>query len=243
MPPCCLSSKFVLWNSPVCAGVILLFGANSEVTYLLALFLRLRKSDQEIEVSYVPPAEESLEQFKARLKRLDDPIRRSQGPNKPPNNPSRPPPRAAPPTSTGTHPGPMDLSANRGKISMEVRAKRMAEGLCLYCGGSGHLARNCPNRPAVAGSPPTGNRPMRAAAKTLLESSPPRRLDRPAPLGLHSKPTIYGTSSTEHENCRHCQTREKRENHQLRKSPSGENLIAKPRLLSCSQYWMTTLRL
>jgi len=42
----------------------------------------------------------------------------------------------------------MDLSAinARRKISEEEQAARLREGRCLYCGGVGHLARNCPNK-------------------------------------------------------------------------------------------------
>lgn len=32
----------------------------------------------------------------------------------------------------------------KGKISTEERAKRWREGLCMYCGGKGHLVANCP---------------------------------------------------------------------------------------------------
>jgi len=54
-------------------------------------------------------------------------------------------------------PAPMDLSANRRKITPQERASRLAEGRCLYCGGHGHMAAMCPNKPAH----------MRAAATQL----------------------------------------------------------------------------
>jgi hypothetical protein len=56
------------------------------------------------------------------------------------------PPPAPAPTSFG--PAPMDLSANRRKITPQERAARLAEGRCLYCGGHGHMAASCPNKPA-----------------------------------------------------------------------------------------------
>lgn len=39
-------------------------------------------------------------------------------------------------------PTPMDLSANRGKITPEVRAERLRNRLCLYCGQAGHQAKD-----------------------------------------------------------------------------------------------------
>ena len=47
-------------------------------------------------------------------------------------------------TSFGTAPGPMNLSANRCHLSLEERARRLAEGHCYRCGGMGHMARACP---------------------------------------------------------------------------------------------------
>ena len=60
-------------------------------------------------------------------------------------------------------PAPMDLSANRRKISPEERASRLREGRCLYCGGLGHMARDCPNK---------SRNPFRAAATAIQEVVP-----------------------------------------------------------------------
>jgi hypothetical protein len=37
----------------------------------------------------------------------------------------------------------MDLSAGRRRISDEERAKRFADGRCLYCGGFNHREVHC----------------------------------------------------------------------------------------------------
>jgi hypothetical protein len=59
----------------------------------------------------------------------------------------RPPPSPKAPemAPTGTvagytGPAPMDLSAGKGGISAEERAKRFADGRCLYCGRFNHSA-------------------------------------------------------------------------------------------------------
>jgi hypothetical protein len=43
----------------------------------------------------------------------------------------------------------MNLSVTRSRyrpsLTKEEKARRIAQGLCLYCGGVGHLAGDCPN--------------------------------------------------------------------------------------------------
>lgn len=41
-------------------------------------------------------------------------------------------------------PAPMDISSGRRTLTSEERSRRMTEGLCMYCGEPGHLARSCP---------------------------------------------------------------------------------------------------
>jgi len=47
-------------------------------------------------------------------------------------------------TATGSSPGPMDLSTNRRRITVEEKARRMAEGCCYHYGGLGHMGNDCP---------------------------------------------------------------------------------------------------
>src|SRR3977135_55844 len=42
---------------------------------------------------------------------------------------------------------PMDLSSGRKKLTSEERQKRISEGRCMYCGGLGHVVRNCTVKP------------------------------------------------------------------------------------------------
>jgi hypothetical protein len=55
------------------------------------------------------------------------------------------PPEAAPAGTVNGYTGsaPMDLSASRRRISDEDRAKRFANGRCLYCEGFNHKAVDC----------------------------------------------------------------------------------------------------
>ena len=39
------------------------------------------------------------------------------------------------------------LTTRRGPLTPEERAHRIAQGLCLYCGLSGHLIAACPTKP------------------------------------------------------------------------------------------------
>jgi hypothetical protein len=74
---------------------------------------------------------------------------------------------AAPPHPTSqsaTAPGPMDLSASKKKLSEQERAARLREGRCLYCGGVGHMAAQCPNK---------NRNPLRAAATLASDPETP----------------------------------------------------------------------
>jgi len=65
----------------------------------------------------------------------------------PPANPSSQPMAPHPTASNSGYygPAPMDLSAGkRGPITTQERLRRLENNLCMYCGGPGHMARNCP---------------------------------------------------------------------------------------------------
>ena len=70
-------------------------------------------------------------------------------------------------TSSGTAPGPMDLSVNRRHLSPEEKAHCLAEGCCYRYGGMGHMARACPLSQQ--------QKPMRAAEAVVV----PAQLEAP----------------------------------------------------------------
>ena len=89
---------------------------------------------------------------------MDESLRRIRGqPKGPPIAPQNPMIPLMPTTVTGTHPGSIDLSAARRTVSSQERGRRIAEGLCFYCAGSGHQAISYPNHPGqrLARPPPS----------------------------------------------------------------------------------------
>ena len=158
------------------------------------------------------PENETLEHYAGPLKRMDERLRRLPGRGSKPTPAPVHNPRPAPTTATGAHPGPMDLSASKNRrLTPEERGRRIAQGLCLYCGGHGHMARDCPNRPAAQGrvQPPgqgQNNRPLRVAASEVeppAAESPPGSTPSPAPpvtpgvwRGNAHTPIHFGTGAS-----------------------------------------------
>jgi hypothetical protein len=95
-------------------------------------------------------------------------------------NQSQPRTQASAPAATSqsaTAPGPMDLSASRRKLSEQERAARLREGRCLYCGGLGHMAAQCPNK---------SRNPFRAAAVMVSDSESTTSSGAPSEHHQHS---------------------------------------------------------
>jgi hypothetical protein len=90
---------------------------------------------------------QQFQEFVAFLQRLDNQIRTQEAEKKekqiPWNTnttPWAPPITNTPSTTTATHPGLMDLRANRRMWTPEEYQKRILGGQCLYTGGFGQLA-------------------------------------------------------------------------------------------------------
>ena len=111
---------------------------------------------------------ETLESYAGRLQRMDKRLRRFRGqPKGPPIAPQNPRIPVMPTTATGTHPGPMDLSAIRRTLSPEERGLRIAEGLCFYCASSGIQVRSYPNRPVQRPTCPPPTSPGRITSISI----------------------------------------------------------------------------
>ena len=107
----------------------------------------------------------SFDQFVGLCQQLDSEIRALQlhegRHHTPRQNQPRPQNTSSPATNqSATATGPMDLSASRRKLSEQERAARLREGRCLYCGGLGHMAAQCPNK---------SRNPFRAAAAMVSD--------------------------------------------------------------------------
>ena len=142
-----------------------------------ALTRGLSNEMQDALAIYPAPENESLNQYIIRLNALDCRLRARQNRknhnhshNQNGRHPTSSSSSAGTSTATGTAAGPMDLSATRGPISAAERARRRAKGLCMYCGGTGHFAAECPLRATPAGTPRTPAR--RAIAGAVAAVTP-----------------------------------------------------------------------
>jgi len=76
-----------------------------------------------------------------------------------------------------TGPAPMDLSAGRRWISDEERAKRFADGRCLYCGGFNHRAVDCAVRKKARSFKAAGAEVKEVGGKEDSEGKGKERVD------------------------------------------------------------------
>ena len=155
---------------------VLGWGAEAERA---ALYNSLSYELKEALSRNLPPADETLSEYVAQVKRLDDQIRRFAAECKPPGGRgqsggqssnkgprSRIPHSNNPADSTGatSHLGsaPMDLAAKQRVEARQAEiSKWVAEGKCTKCGSDQHWRRNCPK---------TTNRPTLTAAATASSS-------------------------------------------------------------------------
>lgn len=80
-------------------------------------------------------------------------------------------------------PAPMDLSSGRRALTWEEKSRRLSQGLCLYCGGSGHMASVCPNK----------RRPLRAA---VTELAPSPYVHAPVPVSVTPVSSVSSSSDS-----------------------------------------------
>ena len=84
-------------------------------------------------------------------------------------------------------PAPMDLSSGRRMLPPAERSRRLSEGLCLYCGGMGHMAALCPNK----------RRPLRAAASGYVPASPYVSVSPYVPVPVTPASSVSFSSSSD----------------------------------------------
>lgn len=83
------------------------------------------------------------------------PPKKTQSTNNSSQSPTTPGFRYA--TSNDSGPVPMQLDAGQQKLTEEEKNRRRSQGLCLYCGQSGHIARVCPEKRHPRGSGNSAN--------------------------------------------------------------------------------------
>jgi hypothetical protein len=133
---------------------------NMDERTRISFFQRGLQNELRNALSYRDTLPDTFDEFVQMCIRIDNRIRahresnpapRTQGGQFAPNNTN------IPSTSTGTHPGPMDLSAanrnqgnqkslKRGPLNDMEKKRRRENNLCLYCGSPGHWASQCPHK-------------------------------------------------------------------------------------------------
>jgi len=74
------------------------------------------------------------------------------------------------PSDSQSQPRGLKRPAPKGPISQQEKSRRIAEGLCLYCGESGHIRHECPKKPKSESVATIGRY---QAPSIVFEQSPP----------------------------------------------------------------------
>ena len=156
---------------------------NMDERTRISFFQRGLQNELRKALSYRDTLPDTFDAFVQMCIRIDNRIRahresnpiRTQGGQFAPNTNNN----VIPSTSTGTHPGPMDLSAagrnrsqKRGPITEAEKKRRRENHLCLYCGSPGHWASQCPHK-KTKGKPTASTALIDVSAIPALPISPP----------------------------------------------------------------------
>ncbi|KAH0606106.1 uncharacterized protein H6S33_003767 [Morchella sextelata] len=77
---------------------------------------------------------------------------------------------------------PMDLSRERRRLTPAERNARLVEGRCFYCGGVGHMVRDCPQAIATGNQP---RRPVMRGGALMVEENAGSDNESAKDLSLH----------------------------------------------------------
>jgi hypothetical protein len=120
----------------------------------ISFFRKGANNDLQIALAHQLNPPDDFDKYVAMCIQLDNNIRNLKGQNihrSPYPSQNLTPSLPTSSTSSGTAPGPMDLSAanrsrKRGPIDEAEKKRRRDNNLCMYCGQSGHWATNCPHK-------------------------------------------------------------------------------------------------